>query len=389
VTDAAADIGAGAIIIARYGPQHLEALTTFYRDIWDGTATTESVAASRAREAARNVVAPGEEIPTWLVLQGERILGHLSTIPVQVQTSAGLRNGHWLIGFMVRPECRNGPVGFMLLKEAAKTTELLLSLTVAEASQRLFKAVGFAHIGTVPNWIRLLRPGRVLRRIDLDAVGGGGLPQIVRRGMQLAQLPGIADVGGMVLGAGISAVTLLRGGHASMRGIAEGLPTSAELDGLWGACAPSLGLVAVRDAAYLLPRYPHGADDAYVAVQLHTGGAVRGIAVVRRPRVDGDPRLRGIRVATLSDLVYDARRPDDGLALLAGAEQAARRIGADALLASPSAAACAALLPSRGYVRFGGNLQFLVRDATRVLPGVSVLADWTVSRGDMNADAVF
>jgi len=118
-------------------------------------------------------------------------------------------------------------------------------------------------------------------------------------------------------------------------------------------------------------------------------GALRGLAVIRASRANGDPRLRGIRVATLSDLVYDPARVDVGLALLAGAERAARRLDADALMASAAHQAHGPLLARRGFLRFAGNLHLLVRGGAGALPGPTTLDEWWVLRGDMNADMVF
>lgn len=378
--------GGGSVQVARYEPHHLAALADFYRDTWDPDATPARVASARADGARRNPVSPGSEVPTYLLLQDGRVLGHLSTIPVLVDALGERRPAYWFIGFMVRPEHRNGPIGYLLLKEASRALELTLSLTVATASVRLFKAVGFSEMGIAANFIRLLRPGRVLRRIDLDAVGLGRLPGPVRRVVGLAQLPGLAEAAGAVSLAGVEAWSALR---SPWGGVAvEGVPPEG-LDDLWTRVAPSLGNAAVRDGGYLDHRYPTGERGPYEAVRLMEGPLVRGAAYVRRPRDDGDPRLKGIRIATLSDWIFDLRRPADGLRLLAGAERAARAMGADALLVSASHRAARPMLARRAYLPFAGNLVYLIRDNRGTLPGTTTLADWWVSRGDMNADSVF
>ncbi len=375
--------------VVRYGPEHLPALTEFYRDIWDAEATEARVAGSRALAAARNPVSPGEEVPTYLLMQGSRALGHLSTIPVQVQALGATRPGYWFIGFMVRPEHRNGPIGYLMLKEASKELELTLSLTVAAPSIRLFKAVGFSELGVVPNYLRLLRPDRVLRRIDLAAVGLGGLPNLLQQSVKLFQRPGFAELAGYGARAGLAAWSGLNGPWRTGVGRAEGAAPADALDAMWQSIGPNLPNLAVRDGRYLGHRYPVGDDHPYEAVRLVAAGRVRGVAYVRRPRADGDSRLRGIRIATLSDLVFDPSRPADGLDLLAGAERLARRMGSDALLVSGSDRRLPAVLKRRGYLKFPGNLVFLVKDNRRELPGESRLGDWWVSRGDMNADSVF
>jgi hypothetical protein len=109
---------------------------------------------------------------------------------------------------------------------------------------------------------------------------------------------------------------------------------------------------------------------------------------VKRPRDEGDPRLGGIRVATLADLLY---RPSDsraGLAILRGAEDAARALGADALLCGASAAATAPLVERRGYLGLPGNLRVLARfKGDPAVP--EQLGDWWVTRGDSEGDGTF
>ncbi|MEO8448396.1 MAG: hypothetical protein ABI647_01325 [Gemmatimonadota bacterium] len=382
--------GSGSgVKVVRYESAYLSPLTEFYRDIWDSEATETGVAAARAEGAARNPVTPGEQVPTYLFMKEGRVLGHLSTIPVQVSSGGVSRQAYWFIGFMVRPEFRNGPIGYLLLKEASQDLELTLSLTVATPSIRLFRSVGFAEIGLVPNFVRMLRPGRVLRRLDLDAIGLGGLPLLARRAVRVAQAPGVAEIVGGAAGVGLGLWSALRGPWLTSPAVAEGAASPTELDAMWATIGSALGSAAARDGKYLAWRYPIGQGDPYGAVRVERDGRVRGVAYIRRPRDEGDPRLRGIKVASLSDWIFDPGRSGDGLALLAGAERVARQQGADALLTSVSHAALPPLLRRRGYQRFAGNLVFLIKDRRGELPGSTTLADWWVSRGDMNADGVF
>ena len=377
-------------LVARFEPQYLGALTDFYRDIWDPGATPEGVARARARDAAQNVVQPGEEFPTYLFVKQGRVLGHLSTIPVRLRVDGIDRPAYWLIGFMVRPEHRNGPIGFLLLKQAVRDLETTLSLTVQQTTIRLLTAVGFRELGTLPNYLRPLRPGRILSKLDPDALGLTGLPSLVRTAVQVAGLPVVSSAAGLVAGVGLGAWATLNGRPGRGARARHGDDVlGAGADVLWNECRDRLGCVAGRTSAYLQWRYDASPAGPYRSLGVTQDGALRGLAVVRAPRADGDPRLRGIRVATLSDLVYDPARWDVGLALLAGAERVARRLDADALMASAAHRTHGPLLRRRGFVRFGGNLHLLVRHATGALPGPTTLADWWVLRGDMNADMVF
>jgi hypothetical protein len=387
VVDAATDRSA---FVTRFEPRYLGGLADFYRDMWDPGATPEGVARARALDAAQNLIEPGEEVPTYLFVQRERILGHLSTIPVRLRIGGVDRPAYWLIGFMVRPEQRNGPIGFLLLRKAVRDLEVTLSLTVQQTTIRLMTAVGFREIGTLPNYVRPLRPGRVLSKIDPEALGLTGLPAPLRVAVRAARLPVVSSLAGLGARAGLGMWSALKGSPGrGLRQHGDMDVLGASADSLWRDCRDALGHVAGRDSAYLRWRYGGSLGDAYRSIGITQDGVLRGLAVVRGPRSEGDPRLRGIRVATLSDLLYDPARVDVGLALMAGAERAARALDADALMASVGHRAHGPLFQRRGFLRFGGNLHLLVRDATGALPGPSTLADWWVLRGDMNADMVF
>jgi hypothetical protein len=166
-------------------------------------------------------------------------------------------------------------------------------------------------------------------------------------------------------------------------------PASDAIDELWGRVRDALGCTVTRDAGYLGQRFGFRESGPYRAASVYEGNTLAGLAVVRAARAQGDPRLRGIRMATISDLVFDPAREDVGLRLLSGAERTARQLDADAVLLSASHVAIRPLVRRRGYLRFGGNLHFLVRDATDALPGTTQLGDWWLLRGDADADHTF
>ncbi len=70
--------------VVRVDERYLPELTEFYRTVWTPEATVDGVRDARARLAARNLAAPGEEIPTFLFLLDGRAIGHLSTIPFRL-----------------------------------------------------------------------------------------------------------------------------------------------------------------------------------------------------------------------------------------------------------------------------------------------------------------
>jgi hypothetical protein len=145
----------------------------------------------------------------------------------------------------------------------------------------------------------------------------------------------------------------------------------------------------VRDGAYLAQRYGGRREREYVLVPLREKGELRALAVLRRPSGAGDPRLRGIRVAVISELLYPPLAPALGLAALAAAEDAACELEADAVLVSLSHASVRPLLRRRGYLPLPGNVHFMVRVPAGgpELPAQS--NGFWLTRGDSEADEAF
>jgi hypothetical protein len=279
----------------------------------------------------------------------------------------------------------------MVLKALVEHLPRSLVLTVATASRRLFASLGYADYGAVPNFLKLLSPSRVLARLDLHRLQLQGLPHWAPMLLRGLQRTGLAMPGGHLL----AAVAACRAGVGarSARGIdigfLDGPPDAALLEHLWREVGPSFPLGVVRNAAYMLSRYarPH-TRDAYrwVVARQGTKGPPVAAAVVRRPGGE-DPRLAGIRVATLADLVISVENQGAAIAALAGAERIAREWDADGILATMSHPAAILALRRRAWVRIPGNVHFLTRNVSGAgIPWSSSLGHWWLCRGDGESD---
>jgi hypothetical protein len=110
---------------------------------------------------------------------------------------------------------------------------------------------------------------------------------------------------------------------------------------------------------------------------------------VRRWTETPDPRLHGIKVATLADILFRADEPAAGLAALAGAERLARRMGADALLCSAAHPVLTSVLRHRAYLRLPANVHLMIRDPKRTAGLPLRVEEWWLTRGDANSDDAF
>jgi hypothetical protein len=374
--------------------EHADAIAAFYRETWRDDVTTESVLAGRRRAAEENVAAPGEAPPVAIVLDGSRVIGYCGSIPQRLWDGRAEYPAYWIKGLMVVPEYRHGPIGFLVCKELAGHLPRATALAVAPAARRLFGALGYADLGAVGNFVRALRPAALARQLDLADVGAG-LPRWVRAAVRVAQRTGVA--GALAGGAGrvfdlLAAATRRVAGRFATACAAEA-PTREELDDVWHHARGALAASPVRDGLYLRSRFgataPGDAGTRYEFVTARDRGRLVGLAVLREPRAIGDPRLRGVRVATLSDIVFPPQRPDIGLALLGGVEREARAARSDAILCTTGHRALASLLRRQAYLPLPGNVHFFLRDGTGVTPWPRDLASWWLARGDGESDEVF
>jgi GNAT superfamily N-acetyltransferase len=371
--------------VVRVTEEHVGLLAEFFRAVWDPEAEPEAVLQARREDARTNPAARGVPSPTFIVVAGGRAVGFVTTIPGRVWANGREWQGFWLKGLMVLPEFRNGPVGFLLLKEAVRQLEgVLFGMVVAPAARKLFQALGFADVGVVRQRLAPLDGSTIAHRLDLEALGIRGLPGWFPRVLSAARRTGLDRLSGWAAGA----TRRLWAGVGSLESRGLSLATERagweipEGDQLWATMRQEIDAGAVRDGAYLRWRY-QGPD--YELVTVRRGGRLVAIAAVKRPREEPDSRLRGIRVATLSDLVYDPNDQAAGLGGLVAAERAARAMGAHALLGGATAEAVHRLMARRAYLPVPANLHFVLRGpADSGLP--TTLDRWWVTRGDGESD---
>lgn len=375
--------------------EHADAIAAFYRVVWDPKATSESVLAAMRLGAAQNVAAPGVPAPIALVFAGSTIVGYCGSIPQRVWDGVGERPAYWVKGLMVLPQYRNGPIGYLAVKELTSRLACATVLTVAPAARRLFAALGFQDLGAVHNWVRPLRPGVIAKQLDIEALGLPALPRWIGTGIRIAQRSGAAGPLAQGAGALIDGISSLARLSTSRFDATIGVvPSRAELDELWVEARSRLKASPVRDGNYLSARFDpqsdHGQNvNPYEFIATRERGRLASVAAVRNPRTTSDSRLGTIRVATISDLVFPLAKPQAGLAALQAIAKAARANGADALTCMTSHAGLARLLTRQGYLRMGGNVHFFLRDVNGPEHWPTDLNSWWLARGDGESDATF
>jgi hypothetical protein len=362
---------------------------------WDAQATPDGTLGMLRAAAAGNPFEPGTAPPTVGVFIGSRLVAYLSSIPTRFWNGSEYAPAHWLKGFWVLEEYRNGPVGFLLLKEMLKHVGIAASLPAALVTRQLSAALGMCDLGAVRDYVEPLHPARILRKLDFGQLEHlSGLPAMVSLAARVARIPPIGDLAGALVTLGL---TLLRlPGAWSARGLrtelSERLPQQAALDGLWVRAQRAPGCSATRSGAYLRWRYESGASGHgkahYCFATAWRAAELVGLAVLAQPQRRDDARIRGLGIGSVVDLVLDPGCPGALHGVLAVARRWAQGASYDALLLTVSRRALRGSLLRAGFIPTPGNIHLLLRDPG-ARHGLSTDLDaWMVTRGDAWSDHV-
>lgn len=368
-------MGKGSYAVRLYEPELAEACDRFIRRVWPKPA--------EGGNAGGNGDASGP--PRVLFLKEREVIGHLATIPVRLAARGRLLNASWAVGLVVLPEHRNGPVAPLLVKKLGETTDTALTLHVEEAALRVFKGVGWRHLGVIPQYVRVLNARAFVRTFArrgeqfLPGRGSRLWATLTRLSVPLAALVSLAFTGLSIAGA------LPRRRAAGVTVAEEGAfdPGYTELA---ERVKGKLGVWVFRDERYLAARYG-GRMGRYRLLACRRPGRLLGYALVKIRQFENDPRMGDIRMGTLVDCVFDPDEPAVLDALLHSAVALCRREGVDVVFCTASLRALGQRLRRHAFVAMRGTLNAAFHDRTETLGDNLPLESWHLMRGDSDADA--
>ena len=386
-----------AIRATRLDAADAEALAEFHRQAWhastpdsgdtgDSTAGAKKIGSTQGCPFTASLPAPAVA-----VYNGAQIVGYLSSIPAEFWNGTGAIPAHWLKGFMVLESHRNGPIGFMLVKRMLEEVGTSGAMVVAPNARRLLEALGLKDAGAVPNYVTVARPVRFLRALDVEKLGLASLPAALRGVLRTTRIAPVALLCGAAASCALGAIALvgkLRSVGLRARITAEPPPESA-VDGLWERLRPHLNFAPSRSGAYITWRYAGENSSRYEYISLYSGTRLRALAVVRVAERADDPRLAGLRLGLIVDLVLDPTDRPAAVAALLAARSWGRRKGCDAILLTLSHGGVGRLAIKVGYARIPGNVHCLLRARDGALSGPEegLERSW-LTRGDAWGDDI-
>jgi hypothetical protein len=364
-----------AYAVRLYEPELAEACDHFIERTWPKDADRASAGAEAGRALP----------PRVLFLKGREVIGHVATTPVRLAVAGGLRDASWAVGLVVVPEHRNGPVAPLLVKKLNEAVDIGLTLHVEEAALRVFKGVGWRHLGVIPQYVRVLNAGAFVRTFARR--GGQFLTgRKARLWGAVARLSGPVAVLVGAAFAGHAAAGALRRRRAAGAAVVEEHEFDASYTELAERVKAKLGVWVFRDAPYLAARYGRRMS-AYRLLACRAHGRLLGYAIVKLKQFANDPRMGDIRMGTLVDCVFDPDQPAVLDALLAAAVARCRRERVDVVFCAASLRALGRRLRRHGFVAMPGTLNAAFHDRTGALADNPPLESWHLMRGDSDADA--
>jgi hypothetical protein len=356
-----------------YDPELAEACERFIRRVWprDGDDLRADTAASQP--------------PRVLFLKEQEVIGHVATVPVRLAVRGRLLDASWAVGLVVLPEHRNGPVAPLLVKKLNEAMDTVLTLHVEEAALRVFKGVGWYHLGTIPQYIRVLNARAFVR-----AFARRGQPLVPARAARLwpllryASAPVAAFI--RLAFTALAACGMLTRRRSLDLTVGEERAFDHGYTELAERVKDRLGAWVFRDVPYLVARYGRRMK-TYRVLACRRHGRLLGYAVVKLKQFRDDPRMGDIRMGTLVDCVFDPDEPSVLDALLEGTVQRCRRERIDVVFCSASLRSLGVGLRHHGFLAMPGTLNAAFHDRTGALGAPLPLDAWHLMRGDSDADA--
>jgi GNAT superfamily N-acetyltransferase len=116
-----------------------------------------------------------EDVPLWIVKDGERIVGQSATLPVKLKLGEETLRAIWILDFIVNAEYRGKGLGKRLVAAARDDCPTMFALGFNEQSERVLRSLNWVMMGRISRYHRLLFPGDVLGELSSLAPVRGAL----------------------------------------------------------------------------------------------------------------------------------------------------------------------------------------------------------------------
>lgn len=155
----------GDVQIKQFEASEQDALLSFLRIAFPGE-PNKSNASFWKWHFLENPYVSLDNIPLWVVRSGDKIVGQVASIPVDLKVGDEVRRALWTVDFTLLPEYRPGGLGIYLLQAGWSHWKTLLSLGYNENASAVMSFLKWKPLGSINRYHLLLFPGHAVREIS-------------------------------------------------------------------------------------------------------------------------------------------------------------------------------------------------------------------------------
>ena len=100
----------------------------------------------------------GDEVPVWVAVDGDRVVGQIAVQNALLQVEGKTFEAGWAVDIMILRSHRGAGIGHRLHDAVASDVDILMALTMAQASRRMAERQGcvtLAEVHQLTRWVRL------------------------------------------------------------------------------------------------------------------------------------------------------------------------------------------------------------------------------------------
>ena len=224
----------------------------------------------------------GDEVPVWVAMDRDRVVGQIAVQNALLEVEGKALEAGWAVDIMILRSHRGAGLGHRLHEAVASEVDILMAITMAEASRRLAERHGCLTLGDVnqlTRWVRL-DPVSVRRYLLMRTASHGRADAAARLACSVFQFhqlfPRLANP---LLRLRDSIKRSRRRPRVSS--IVEVDRFGAEIDELWERTRRDYPAIFSRDAQFLNWRFVDCPDLRYRCFVAERDGRAVGYVVLR------------------------------------------------------------------------------------------------------------
>jgi hypothetical protein len=230
-------------------------------------------------------------IPLWIVKNGEDVVGQMAAIPVELKVGNEQRVALWIVDYILSAEYRGHKLGKNLLEIPQQVyCKTLMALGYNQNAEKPMRSLKWELMGNIRRYHKLLFPGNAAP--EISRIGP------VREIFNFVYAPFRPRLG-----------RLSQSGRGSVREVAR---FDEAFDTLWRDAAPQWHCAVVRSSRFLQWQFMEQPDKKFEVLGYYENDRLVGYVVMffRRHRENHPLRHTGTDKAAISDICYSASNPE-------------------------------------------------------------------------------